>query len=140
MFTNHRQLILNFYMVGVAEHGCIFLYPCFWEHLWNIWAAQLDICIHSWMLDHWWTVLTTKWLYFETQNFDILEITEPWLVLYILANAVSIQGYSIVREDRKDRRDGGVALYIKVGIKFSSCNSLHYLPDNLDWPIYKMLE
>lgn len=41
------------------------------------------------------------------QNFDIVGITETWLKYIISSSIASIEGYSLFREDRADRRGGG---------------------------------
>ena len=49
------------------------------------------------------------------ENFDIIGITETWLNSSIADSEMSIKGYTLYRNDRKDEekhRGGGVALYV----------------------------
>ncbi|CAJ0932325.1 unnamed protein product [Ranitomeya imitator] len=52
----------------------------------------------------------------STGNFDIVGITETWLD-ESYDWAVNLQGYSLFRKDRKNRRGGGVCLYVKSCLK-----------------------
>ena len=58
-------------------------------------------------------------LYIKDENLDIVGVTETWLTEEILTSEVSIDGYTLVRRDRKDLiklRGGGVAIYVKNDI------------------------
>ncbi|CAJ0940289.1 unnamed protein product, partial [Ranitomeya imitator] len=52
----------------------------------------------------------------STGDFDIVGITETWLD-ESYDWAVNLQGYSLFRKDRKNRRGGGVCLYVKSCLK-----------------------
>ena len=47
---------------------------------------------------------------------DVTIITESWLKSHHPDSAVSIPGYSIFRQDRRKRKSGGVATYVKQGL------------------------
>ena len=54
-------------------------------------------------------------MYALEQKFDIIGITETWLNNSISDNEMSIAGYTLHRNDRKEvdkHRGGGVALYV----------------------------
>lgn len=57
-------------------------------------------------------------LLFESK-LDIIGISETWLSEYNSNEAVNLEGYTIVRCDRQNRRGGGVALYISNKFKFN---------------------
>lgn len=53
----------------------------------------------------------------QTMKFDLLSISETWLQPNINSNAVAIEGFSFVRQDR-NIRGGGVGMYIRNTIKY----------------------
>lgn len=53
----------------------------------------------------------------EGNYLDFLGISETWLKSYISNAAVSIPGYRIFRNDRPNKRGGGVALYVSCKFK-----------------------
>lgn len=58
------------------------------------------------------------------ENLDIVAITESWLYPEIVDEAVSFDGYRLIRRDRKDdvkTKGGGVALYLKNDLKVTEC-------------------
>jgi exonuclease III len=60
-------------------------------------------------------------LYLIEENIDIVGITETWLTDSVSDSEMSIEGYTLLRGDRKSetkQRGGGVALYIKNDIDF----------------------
>jgi ribonucleases P/MRP protein subunit RPP40 len=58
-------------------------------------------------------------LLLRDENPDIVGITETWLNASILDSEMMIEGYTLLRKDRRDnRRGGGVAFYIKNEINF----------------------
>ena len=50
--------------------------------------------------------------------FQVFAVSENWLDSSILDSKVSVSGYTLVRNDRKARQDGGTAIYVKDGIPF----------------------
>lgn len=50
-------------------------------------------------------------------DFDVAILTETWLSSCISNDIVQINGYEFLRSDR-DSRGGGVAAYIKQGIRY----------------------
>ena len=65
-------------------------------------------------------------------NFDVVCLTETWLREHIHNNVLSINGFNLVRLDRKTRIHGGVCTYIKDSIQFS-------ILDDLIDPLYEVL-
>jgi Reverse transcriptase (RNA-dependent DNA polymerase)/Endonuclease-reverse transcriptase len=58
-------------------------------------------------------------LYIKEEDLDIVGVTETWLTEEILTSECSIEGYTLIRKDRKDLvklRGGGVATYVKNNI------------------------
>lgn len=51
-------------------------------------------------------------------NFHILAVSETWFSNKHNDHLVSLPGFTLIRHDRKNKRGGGVALYIKNGLKF----------------------
>ena len=52
-------------------------------------------------------------------NVDVVCITETWLQSHISDSVVAINGYNLIRRDRRDARHGGVCMYIKSSIPFT---------------------
>lgn len=52
-------------------------------------------------------------------NVDVVCITETWLQSHISDSVVAINGYNLIRRDRRDARHGGVCMYIKSFIPFT---------------------
>ena len=55
-------------------------------------------------------------IYTKEEDLDIIGVTETWLSDEILTSEYSLEGYTLLRKDRKDlvkTRGGGVALYVK---------------------------
>ena len=52
-------------------------------------------------------------------NVDVVCITETWLQSHIPDSVVAINGYNLIRRDRRDARRGGVCMYIKSSIPFT---------------------
>lgn len=55
----------------------------------------------------------------QNANFDLVCITETWLKQHIPDNAVIIDGYNLIRLDRKEGIHGGVCMYLREQIPFS---------------------
>jgi len=53
--------------------------------------------------------------------FDVVAISETWFTKYIPNSCVAVNGYSLIRKDRSNRKGGGVCFYIKNGISFEEC-------------------
>lgn len=51
-------------------------------------------------------------------DMHLLAVSETWFSDKINDNLVSIPGFHLIRHDRKHKRGGGVAIYLKSGIKF----------------------
>ena len=60
----------------------------------------------------------------QNANYDLVCITESWLRLHIPDSVIVINGYNIIRRDRKEATHGGVCIYIKVTIPFSGFRGL----------------
>jgi hypothetical protein len=58
-----------------------------------------------------------SWILSETQ-LDILCLSETWLDSTYLDADISIAGYTLFRKDRKQKRGGGVAIYIRDSLTF----------------------
>lgn len=61
-------------------------------------------------------------LFFEKSTLSLIGIVETWLKQSNTNKSVELNGYTIVRSDRSSRtkkRGGGVALYVKKGLKFT---------------------
>ena len=55
----------------------------------------------------------------QSQNIDVLGISETWLVSEVSDSFISIPGYNLIRADSPSGiRKHGVALYIKENIQF----------------------
>lgn len=54
---------------------------------------------------------------FETCNAHLIIVTETWFKSYRTNLSISMEGYDVIRNDRIARRSGGVAVYVKKGIK-----------------------
>ena len=53
--------------------------------------------------------------------FDILTLSETWLIPNVMDNEITIPGYSLVRKDRHSltkRCGGGVIIFVRDGIPF----------------------
>ena len=61
-------------------------------------------------------------------NYDIVLLSETWLHSLILDESVSLDGYTVFRNDREQgRRGGGVLIYVKSNIR---CSVIKNLPAN----------
>lgn len=54
---------------------------------------------------------------FESSNAHIVAAPETWFKSYRSNKMVSVDGYEVIRNDRHGKRSGGVAAYIKKGLK-----------------------
>ena len=58
-------------------------------------------------------------LYLKNNNVDIACITETWLKSTVPSSVINIDGYDVLRNDRRDDViGGGVCIYIRNGIKY----------------------
>ena len=55
-------------------------------------------------------------LVLKMNEIDLAGITETWLNSNILDSCVNIQGYNLVRNDRTEKRGGGVCVFVKSSI------------------------
>ena len=55
---------------------------------------------------------------------DLICITETWLDSSVESSLVHMPGYSLCRNDRKDRRGGGTAVYIRSEIVFADLSNV----------------
>lgn len=62
---------------------------------------------------------------------EVLCLTETWLHSDISDSLVYLNGYSILRDDRKDRKGGGTAIYVKDTIQFRELPISFALPANV---------
>ena len=63
---------------------------------------------------------------------DIACLTETWLSPEIESGLVSISGYNLVRSDRKLRRGGGTALFIRNDLYFENVETETHLPQEIE--------
>jgi hypothetical protein len=63
-------------------------------------------------------------LVLKMNEIDLAGITETWLNSNILDSCVNIQGYNIVRNDRTEKRGGGVCVFVKSSIPFVTLPNL----------------
>jgi hypothetical protein len=54
---------------------------------------------------------------FKPQQFDVVTISESWLKPSIRSSEVTLPGYQLFRTDRINKNCGGVAAYVKEGMK-----------------------
>ncbi|XP_075167910.1 uncharacterized protein LOC142240076 [Haematobia irritans] len=52
-------------------------------------------------------------------NIDVFAISETWLKAIVSNRSLSIPGYEIIRSDRLYRVGGGVAIYLRDGLKYN---------------------
>ncbi len=55
------------------------------------------------------------------ENFDIIAVTDSWIDTYSknFELEFKIEGYELFHEDRKGRRGGGVAIYVKNTLRLT---------------------
>ncbi len=60
------------------------------------------------------------------ENFDIIAVTETWIDTNSkkFESEFKIEGYELFHEDRKGRRGGGVAIYVKDSLRFTVNNTV----------------
>ena len=54
------------------------------------------------------------------RDFTIIGVTETWLHSDILSDSISLENYTLERNDRHSRRGGGVGVYIGNGLKYEN--------------------
>lgn len=54
---------------------------------------------------------------FETSNAHLVVVTETWFKSYRSNLSIAMSGYDVIRNDRVGRQSGGVAVYVKKGLK-----------------------
>ena len=52
------------------------------------------------------------------KDYHVIGVTESWLHQDIPNNLISLPNYNLIRNDRKNKRGGGVALYLKNNLKY----------------------
>ena len=57
--------------------------------------------------------------FIDKNPFDIFTISESWLNSCISDSDISLSGYILVRQDRKDKRGDGTATYVRDGIPYT---------------------
>jgi hypothetical protein len=55
-------------------------------------------------------------------NVDIIACTETWFHKDILDGYINVPNYDLFRCDRRDRRGGGVCVYVKKSFQVNACN------------------
>lgn len=55
---------------------------------------------------------------FLDTNAHVVSFSETWLKSYVSDKSVEMNGYKLVRCDRRVKRSGGVAIYMKDNVKF----------------------
>ena len=63
-------------------------------------------------------------LLMSSKPFDILTLSETWLCKDILDSELELPGYTCTRMDRSNKRGGGVIIYCKDGLVFSTKDNL----------------
>lgn len=63
-------------------------------------------------------------LLIKQTNVDVMCITETWLDEHISNDVINVDGYSIIRKDRKDKKGGGVLIYVNSDIVFKEREDL----------------
>lgn len=63
------------------------------------------------------------WMIFQSQNIDLIAISETWLKPNVQSKEVAMPGYKLLRNDRLHKNGGGVAVYVRAGLK----NKLLYM-------------
>jgi hypothetical protein len=63
-------------------------------------------------------------LVLKMNEIDLAGITETWINSNILDSCVNIQGYNLVRNDRTEKRDGGICVFVKSSIPFVTLPNL----------------
>lgn len=81
---------------------------------------------------------------YENSGAHVIVATETWLKSYRSNASISLNGYDVLRNDRIGKRSGGVALYIKKGLKSKIVHQSHKLKSEflfaeLIFPNYKIL-
>lgn len=64
-------------------------------------------------------------LLLEGVDLHLLAVSETWFTDSHNSNLFTIPGYELLRHDRKSKRGGGVAFYIKNGLKFKLLATSH---------------
>lgn len=81
---------------------------------------------------------------FETSTAHLVIVPETWFKSYRSNASIALEGYDILRNDRIARRSGGVAVYIRKGIKTKVIKSSvglrsEYMFFEVIFPNYKIL-
>lgn len=66
---------------------------------------------------------------FRDTNAHVISFSETWLKSYNTNKSVEIEGYKLLRCDRRLRKSGGVAIYLKNNVKFRILASSGYKYD-----------
>ena len=66
----------------------------------------------------------------KNTNFDVISISETWLTRNTPKDRFQIEGFNIIRNDRKNKRGGGVCLYVKEQYVYKKIT----LPNATDMP------
>ena len=67
-----------------------------------------------------------------TYDIDIIVVAETWMKAHHSDQVVEIPGYTVFRRDRKKRRGGGVAVYVKRGFNGRALNFSELYDDNIE--------
>ena len=62
----------------------------------------------------------------DKNPFDIFTVSESWLNSSISDSEISLSGHALVREDRKNKRGGETAIYVRDGIPYTHRIDLIY--------------
>ena len=65
-------------------------------------------------------------------DFTISAVTETWLHQDIPSSLIDIPGYNFIRNDRPNKRGGGVGIYIKEGISYKIHTELNKFSENFE--------
>ena len=75
---------------------------------------------------------------------DILNINETWLNKNILDQEITIEGYTLIRNDRHNNQDdtikrgGGICTFVKEGIVFNELSDLTCLNDDIEISVIRL--
>jgi len=57
----------------------------------------------------------------QDNNVDITAVTETWFTKHLTDSCVNINGYRLLRKDRRNKKGGGICFYVKNDITYEEC-------------------
>jgi hypothetical protein len=65
-------------------------------------------------------------MHISNTDMHVICISETWLTKWHTNKRAALQGYKLIRADRCDeRRDGGVAMYVRNDLKMQSVSEIN---------------